>query len=164
MSCSSVRGETVISYALNQGRLSITTKKTLATTNRSKRPYLIRAMHEWMGDNGNTPHIVVDAAVEGVSVPSQHVKDGKIILNISDSAAHNLQLRNDFITFRARFGGVPFDVIVPMQAVLGIYARETGQGMIFSHDNEEKTESQLPEAAPPASSERPKRAHLKVVK
>lgn len=122
-------------------------------------------MHEWMGDNGNTPHIVVDATVSDVSVPSQHVKDGKIILNISDSAAHNLQLRNDFITFRARFGGVPFDVIVPMSAVLGIYARETGQGMIFSHDNDEKADAEVQEAVQPEdTSERPKRAHLKLVK
>ena len=124
-------------------------------------------MHEWMGDNGNTPHIVVDATVDGVSVPSQHVKDGKIILNISDSAAHNLKLRNDFISFRARFGGVPFDVIVPMSAVLGIYARETGQGMIFSHDSEEKAGTEIHEAVQPdaeAASDRPKRAHLKLVK
>ncbi len=73
---------------------------------------------------------------DGVSVPSEHVKDGKIILNISDSAAHNLKLNNDAISFRARFGGVPFDVWAPMQSILGIYARETGQGMIFSHDAE----------------------------
>ena len=137
----------------------------LTSTTRSKRPYLIRAMHEWMGDNGNTPHIVVDATVEGVSVPPEHVKDGKIILNISESAAHNLHLRNDFITFRARFGGVPFDVIVPMPAVLGIYARETGQGMIFSHDNEDSPEAAAtPEAAVSEPADRPKRAHLKVVK
>ena len=122
-------------------------------------------MHEWMGDNRKTPHIVVDATVDGVGVPSQHVKDGKIILNISDSAAHNLQLRNDFITFRARFGGVPFDVIVPMSAVLGIYSRETGQGMIFSHDNEERVDADIQDAVKPsASSDRPKRAHLKLVK
>jgi stringent starvation protein B len=164
MSCSSVQHETVISYGLESGAVIKKKNKTLATMNRSKRPYLIRAMHEWMGDNGNTPHIVVDAAVEGVGVPSQHVKDGKIILNISDTAAHDLQLRNDVITFRARFGGVPFDVVVPMQAVLGIYARETGQGMIFSHDNDEKTDPQVPEVTTPAGSERPKRSHLKVVK
>ena len=126
-------------------------------------------MHEWMGDNGNTPHIVVDAGVDGVRVPSQHVKDGKIILNISDSAAHNLQLRNDFISFRARFGGVPFDVIVPMSAVLGIYARETGQGMIFSHDSEEKAGAEIrdsarPNVPPNLDPDRPKRAHLKLVK
>ena len=93
-------------------------------------------MHEWMAANHHTPHIVVDAAFEGVSVPSEHVKDGKIILNISDSAAHNLKLNNDAISFRARFGGVPFDVWAPMRSILGIYARETGQGMIFSHDAE----------------------------
>ncbi len=120
-------------------------------------------MHEWMGDNGNTPHIVVDAAHGGVQVPAQHVKDGKIILNISPSAAHNLRLRNDLISFRARFGGVPFDVVVPMPAIMGIYARETGQGMIFSHDNDEPLEeaSGTPVAPPPARSTR---GHLKVVK
>ena len=93
-------------------------------------------MHEWMADNSNTPHIVVDASVDGVQVPPEHVKDGKIILNISDSAAHNLKLSNEAVSFRARFGGVPFDVWVPMRSVLGIYARETGQGMIFSHDSD----------------------------
>jgi stringent starvation protein B len=92
-------------------------------------------MHEWMADNGHTPHIVVDASVDGVSVPPEHVKDGKIILNISESAAHNLKLVNDSVSFRARFGGVPFDVWVPTGSVLGIYARETGQGMIFSNDS-----------------------------
>ena len=110
--------------------------KNLPNPSRSKRPYLIRAMHEWMADNGNTPHIVVDVSVDGVTVPEEHIKDGKIILNISESAAHNLKLTNNAASFRARFGGVPFDVWVPMRSVLGIYARETGQGMIFSHDSE----------------------------
>ena len=98
-------------------------------------------MHEWMVDNGNTPHIVVDGYVPGVTVPTEHVKDGKIILNISETAAHNLKLNNDSVSFRARFGGVPFDVWVPMAAVLGIYARETGQGMIFSHDSDSADDS-----------------------
>ena len=93
-------------------------------------------MHEWMGDNSHTPHIVVDTSIDGVLVPDEHVKDGKIILNISETAAHNLKLTNDAVSFRARFGGVPFDVWVPMRSVLGIYARETGQGMIFSHDSD----------------------------
>lgn len=113
----------------------------MSNPSRSKRPYLIRAMHEWMGDNGNTPHIVVDALVPGVTVPPEHVKDGKIILNISESAAHNLKLSNGAVSFRARFSGVPFDVWVPMPAVLGIYARETGQGMIFSHETDAADES-----------------------
>jgi stringent starvation protein B len=93
-------------------------------------------MHEWMVDNDNTPHIVVDASADGVVVPVEHVKDGKIILNISDTAAHNLKLGNTAVSFRARFGGVPFDVWVPMRSIMGIYARETGQGMIFSHDSD----------------------------
>jgi len=117
-------------------------------------------MHEWMGDNGHTPHIVVDASVDGVSVPDEHVKDGKIILNISETAAHNLKLTNDSVSFRARFSGVPFDVWVPMPSVLGIYARETGQGMIFSHDSE-STEDKIPETEIESSRPRP---HLKVVK
>ena len=130
---------------------------------RSKRPYLIRAMHEWMGDNTHTPHIVVDTSVDGVSVPLEHVKDGKIILNISDSAAHNLKLTNNSVSFRARFSGVAFDVRVPMQSVLGIYARETGQGMIFSQDAEltEHIESPELEAAVEDTRSRP---HLTIVK
>ena len=119
-------------------------------------------MHEWMGDNGHTPHIVVDAGFVGVSVPSEHVKDGKIILNISATAAHNLKLTNDTVSFRARFSGVPFDVWVPMRSVLGIYARETGQGMIFSHDADtvaEQTVHTVVEEGAPRS-----RPHLTVVK
>jgi stringent starvation protein B len=132
----------------------------LNRSSRSKRPYLLRAMHEWMDDNGNTPHIVVDAGVDGVSVPQEHVKDGKIILNISHSAAHNLKLSNDAVSFRARFSGVPFDVWVPVLSVLGIYAKETGQGMIFSHGADQ------PEPPDPEDKEatRSGRAHLKLVK
>jgi stringent starvation protein B len=134
--------------------------QALSNPSRSKRPYLIRAMHEWMGDNGHTPHIVVDAAVDGVSVPREHVKDGKIILNISETAAHNLKLTNDAVSFRARFSGVPFDVWVPMKSVLGIYARETGQGMIFSHDSD-TPEQKVREDDIGTTRSRP---HLKVVK
>jgi stringent starvation protein B len=120
-------------------------------------------MHEWMGDNGHTPHIVVDASVDGVAVPEEHVKDGKIILNISLSAAHNLKLTNSSVSFRARFSGVPFDVWVPVSSVLGIYAKETGQGMIFSHGSEQ------PEEPSPVDTEekealRGSRSHLRVVK
>ena len=130
---------------------------------RSKRPYLIRAMHEWMGDNSHTPHIVVDTSIDGVNVPDEHIKDGKIILNVSDTAAHNLKLTNDAVSFRARFGGVPFDVWVPMQSVLGIYARETGQGMIFSHDAEPAERIEPPELQTDADETR-SRPHLTIVK
>jgi len=117
-------------------------------------------MYDWMGDNNHTAHIVVDASVEGVCVPFEHVKDGKIILNISGSAAHNLKLNNDAVSFRARFGGVPFDVWAPMQSVIGIYARESGQGMIFSHDNEAAGQPELEHDIEETRS----RPHLTIVK
>ena len=124
-------------------------------------------MHEWMTDNGNTPHIVVNALVDGVTVPPEHVKDGKIILNISASAAHNLKMTNDAVSFRARFGGVPFDVWAPMRSVLGIYARETGQGMIFSHDSEMVGDSEVssePQVDDDDLESTRARSHLRVIK
>jgi stringent starvation protein B len=123
-------------------------------------------MHEWITDNNQTPHIVVDATLEGVEVPRQYVQGGKIILNISHSATQGLVLGNDFVKFRARFGTVAFDVSVPLAAVLGVYARETGQGMIFS-DNEEPTSpppGPPPTPPKPSSPEPGKRPTLKVVK
>lgn len=121
-------------------------------------------MHEWMGDNGHTPHIVVDATTEGVTVPGEHVKDGKIILNISYSAAHNLKLTNDAVSFRARFSGVAFDVWVPVVAVLGIYAKETGQGMIFSPEPDQPEPPDPDGSSVEKDSTRSDRSHLKVVK
>ncbi len=116
-------------------------------------------MHEWMADNGQTPHIVVDATQDGVVVPPEHISDGKIILNISQNATGDLSLGNDRVHFTARFGGVPYEVVVPVPAVLGIYARETGQGMIFSGDHDQP---EPPDEGPsPASGGRP---NLKVVK
>ena len=100
----------------------------------AKRPYLIRAMHEWMTDNGLTPHIVVEAGGDGIGVPPEHISDGKIILNVSYAATRDLNITNDTVSFEARFKGVPRAVQVPTAAVLGIYARETGQGMIFTDE------------------------------
>jgi len=129
-------------------------------------------MHEWITDNGQTPHIVVDAQIEGVGVPRQFVKDGKIILNISRSATQGLRLGNEALTFQARFSGVTNSIAIPIRAVLGIYARETGQGMIFT-ESDLAPEPTDPPAGPPANppgksggtrtadSKRPK---LKVVK
>jgi stringent starvation protein B len=92
-------------------------------------------MHEWMVDNGFTPHLVVDARRDGVQVPKEHVKDGKIVLNVSHSATRALKLGNESVSFETRFGGVPRLLEIPVDAVLGIYARETGQGMIFGDDD-----------------------------
>lgn len=102
-----------------------------------QRPYLIRAMHEWMLDNDFTPHIVVDANHEGVDLPSEHVSDGRIVLNIGPSATRGLELGNVDVSFEARFGGTPRRLMIPVTAVLGIYARETGQGMVFSDEEPE---------------------------
>jgi stringent starvation protein B len=128
----------------------------------SRRPYLLRAMHEWMTDNGQTPHLVVDAAVEGVVVPRQYVRDGKIVLNVAYSATAGLVMKNDSIFFSARFGGAAFDVTLPVHAVLGIYSRETGQGMIFSDDEPAVGRNEPP--AKPTGGDEPRRPHLKVIK
>jgi stringent starvation protein B len=123
-------------------------------------------MHEWMTDNGQTPHLVVDVSVEGVVVPTQYVKDGRIILNISHSAVVGLQILNDKVGFQARFGGTPMSVAVPVRAVLGIYARESGEGMLFG--DEDGGSRPPPETDPEPDDggpgEGPRRSHLKVVK
>jgi stringent starvation protein B len=140
---------------------------------KSRRPYLLRALHEWITDSGCTPHVVVDANAEGVEVPRQYVRDGKIVLNLSWSATSQLRLTNDEITCQGRFGGVGMTVRLPMHSVLAIYARETGQGMIFS-DEDAGPSPQGPSPAPdsPPAGEAAKgqggaakkRAKLKVVK
>src|SRR3954451_7999592 len=132
---------------------------------RSRRPYLLRAMHEWISDNQQTPHIVVDATMTGVELQRQYVQVGKIILNVSLNAKSGLNLGNEAVMFRARFGGATHDVTVPIAAVMGIYARETGQGMIFSEADAPVPPPQAP-PEPPAGGTEPKRARptLKVVK
>ncbi len=97
----------------------------------SSRPYFIRALYDWLVDNAMTPHLLVNAESDGVQVPSQYVENGQVVLNINPSAVQGLDLGNDLISFNARFGGVPMDVRVPPHAVLGIYARENGRGMLF---------------------------------
>ncbi|MCU0252804.1 MAG: ClpXP protease specificity-enhancing factor [Vicinamibacterales bacterium] len=133
---------------------------------KSRRSYLLRAMHEWISDSNCTPHIVVDAGVTGVEVPRQFVKDGKIVLNVSWNATAQLQLGNDELSFNGRFGGASMQVRVPVAAVLAIYARETGQGMIFADEPETQPPDTPPEPAPqePATKPAAGRAKLKVVK
>lgn len=100
------------------------------TDQSSTKPYLIRAIYDWCADNGLTPYLAV-LVDDYTQVPQAYVKDGKIVLNISVDAVRNLHLGNDDITCGGRFGGVPHEIIVPVAAVIGIFAKETGQGLVF---------------------------------
>lgn len=126
------------------------------------RPYLIRAMHEWICDNGLTTHLAVDAHFPGAEVPQEFVQDGQIVLNIAPRAVTNFEAGNQEITFSARFGGVPRTVRVPVEAVMAVFARENGQGMAF------EPEDPPPQPSPtdPGDDDKPasKGSHLKVVK
>ena len=126
-----------------------------------KRPYLLRAMHQWITDCGNTPHVIVDAGREGAEVPRAYVKDGKIVLNLSEGATQRLRLGADLVEFDARFAGVVHHVRFPVSAVRGIYARETGEGMVFS---EQDLGPEPPTRPTPADEGAPRRPQLKVVK
>ncbi len=132
----------------------------MAAQQTSRRPYLVRAMHEWMTDNGQTPHLVVDAGVAGTEVPKSFVRDGRITLNVGWQATQGLKLGNEWIEFSARFGGVPQQVRVPVAAVLGIYARETGQGMLF----QDETDATPPPPVTPGPEDSGSRPKLRVVK
>ncbi len=125
----------------------------------SSRPYLLRAIHEWVLDNGMTPYLLVDARQEGVDVPSQSVQDGKVVLNISPQAVQGLVMNNERVEFNARFSGVSTYICVPTMAVLAIYARENGRGMVFTEED-----GSDPPEGPEPDSEPPRRPALKVVK
>lgn len=128
----------------------------------SNRPYLIRAIYEWLADNRLTPHLLVDAEADQVVVPGQYAQDGRIVLNIGPTAVDGLELGNEMIYFNARFGGQPMNVKIPPQAVLGIYARENGRGMLFAEE-EPEPEGGPPEPSPEGGPPR-ERPSLKVVK
>jgi stringent starvation protein B len=98
------------------------------------RPYLVRALNDWILDNDMTPYIVVDVGIQGVSVPEDYVTNGQIILNISPGAVNDLLVDGDAIAFKARFGGVPMQVYVPIAAIMAIYSKENGQGMVFGSE------------------------------
>ena len=121
----------------------------------STRPYLIRAIHEWCTDNGYTPHIAVRVD-ETVQVPREFVQNGEIVLNVSYDATGAMQLGNDYIQFKARFGGVARDIVVPVSRVMAIYARENGQGMALPPEPDaELPPPPQPKAVSPAQAEAP---------
>jgi stringent starvation protein B len=121
------------------------------------KPYIVRAIYDWIVDNGCTPHVLVEAADPSVIVPPQYVVDDQIVLNISPSAVVGLHLGNDAITFNGRFGGAPMDIYLPVHRLLAIYARENGQGMVFDAN-------EPPPEAPEPTPHKPSKPSLKVIK
>lgn len=136
---------------------------------KSSRPYLVRALYEWIVDNDCTPHLLVNAEYPAVQVPKGFASDGQIVLNVSPSAVRHLHMDNEAVSFEGRFGGVAHTLYVPAAAVLAIYARENGQGMVFDlespvvgeDDDVPPPETTPPGGEPPRPSGRPS---LKVVK
>ncbi len=128
------------------------------------RPYLIRALYDWILDNQMAPHLLVNAAYPGAQVPAGFVQDGRIVLNISPTAVRGLVLGNEHVAFSARFGGVSMEVFVPSEAVLGIYARENGRGMLFGEDDAKPDDAGAPEDDPNPPAPPRERPTLKVVK
>ncbi len=126
----------------------------------SNRPYLVRALFDWIIDNNCTPYIVLSAELPGVDVPLEYVEDGKIVLNVSPTAVMDLNIANDTLSFDGRFAGRPHSITAPIGGLLAIYAKETGQGMAFeaeSDDGSPGTPSGEPSGAPSGG-------HLKVVR
>ena len=126
-----------------------------------RRPYLVRAVYDWILDNQLTPFMLVDAKVAGCQLPWEFVKDGQIVLNITPTAVANLLISNEHVGFNARFSGKPHQVYVPMAAVLAVYARENGAGSLFDHEPAYDVPSE-PDSSDNNSTKTP--PHLKVVK
>jgi stringent starvation protein B len=130
-----------------------------------KRPYLLRALYDWIVDSELTPYLLVTVDDASVQVPSEYVSEGKIVLNVSPMAVRELDLGQDAVAFSGRFGGRPFPIHVPMASIQAIYAKETGEGMMFEPENIEPDPAP-PEGEPPdAGPDTPAPGgHLKVVK
>lgn len=140
----------------------------------SNRPYLLRAVYDWISDNNLTPYILVDATVKGVQVPQQVIKNGQVVLNLAMRAVANLDLGNEWVSFQARFSGSSHSINIPVLAVLALYAQENGQGMMFPADEEDGTrppagpepDEKPPAPDPDAPADKPRRGapHLRVIK
>jgi len=115
----------------------------------SSKSYLVNALYQWIVDNHCTPYVLVDAYAANVEVPQDYVKDGQIVLNIAPSAIGDLLIDKKGVSFNARFGGIPMDIFAPMQSVLGIYARENGQGMMFEPEIENDPTTEPPKGPGP---------------
>ena len=125
----------------------------------SQKPYLIRAIYEWLLDNGSIPYLLVNTTYEGVKVPEAFIDDNKIVLNIAPDAVQHYHADNEWISFSARFSGKPMELFIPIEAVLGVYGKENNQGMFFTDD--ETTPPTTPPSKPTTNKDRPS---LKIVK
>lgn len=131
----------------------------------SNRPYLLRALYEWINDNGMTPYLLVDAGKDGVQVPASAIKDGRVVLNVAMRAVSQFEIGSRDVRFLARFGGVSQSIVVPLPAVLAIYAQETGQGMMLPEDGSALPPDDSPDLPPESGGDAPKRGgHLRIVK
>ncbi len=123
----------------------------------SLKPYLIRSIYEWIIDNNLTPHLLVDAENTSAILPKEFIEDGKIVLNIRPEAIQGLSLGNEEIEFNARFSGKPMHIVTPISAVLAIYAKENGKGMIFDQEDNDGDE-------PPPVKKPTAKPNLRIVK
>ena len=134
----------------------------------SSRPYIVRAVYQWINDNALTPFVLANAELEGVEVPQEFIKQGKIVLNISPDAVAELALENDFVSFNGRFSGVDLGVYLPIQAILAIYAQENTMGVFFEKTGDIQPPPKTPKIREakrkPQQAEKPKPSFLKVVK
>ncbi|MCH4871808.1 MULTISPECIES: ClpXP protease specificity-enhancing factor [Pseudomonas] len=135
----------------------------------SSRPYLVRALYEWIVDNDCTPHMLVNSDYPEVQVPAGFASDGQIVLNVSPTAVRDLHMDNEAVSFEGRFGGVPHTLYVPIPAIMGIYARENGEGMVFDLEEHLSGDDEVEphDDGPPPGTEPPRpsgRPSLKVVK
>lgn len=117
---------------------------------RPQRPYLLRALYDWIVDSGEVPYVLVDATVADVAVPNEHVKDGQIVLNIGPNAVRDLSLGDDYVMCSGRFDGKVFEICLPMLSIKAIYCKDTAQGMVFPEENTEQSAQQT-ERAPEAT-------------
>tara|TARA_R110002074_G_scaffold28429_1_gene82012 strand:- start:15 stop:392 length:378 start_codon:yes stop_codon:yes gene_type:complete len=123
----------------------------------SSKPYLVRALYDWILDNDTTPYVLIDVTVDQVQVPPSIASDGKLVLNLAPQAIENLDIHNDYLSFTARFSGVAESIYCPMSSLLAIYARENGEGMMFPSEDEDKADN-------PDKPAKPRTPNLKVIK
>ena len=123
---------------------------------RSNRPYLLKALYDWIVDNDCTPYIAVNAHYPGVEVPQDFVTDGQIVLNIAPRAVSSFEMTNDHLQLSTRFSGMPIDIYLPVGAVMGIYTQENGQGMVFEPEDPEDSPPEPPKGPQAISTDRQK--------